>query len=193
MSTPGITAPTSLVRRPKRADAARNFDKLLEAARDAFAEQGSEAGLEDIARRAGVGIGTLYRNFPTRRDLLEAVYFDEVDGLSRAAAELPEDPWDALAAWLHHFAGYTATKRAVAQELFAYADREADDYQAARAAVTGTGDALIGRAQEAGVARRDVSFTQVGRLVSAAAAIPGADEEEVARMVDLVLDGLRPR
>ncbi|MEA2294800.1 MAG: hypothetical protein QOE86_2439 [Solirubrobacteraceae bacterium] len=185
---------TSLVRRPKRADAARNFDKLLEAARAAFAEDGSDANLEDIARRAGVGIGTLYRNFPTRRDLLEAVYFDEVDGLSRAAVGIVDlEPWDALAAWLHHFAGYTATKRAVAQELFAYADRDSEEYRASRAVVTGTGEALVTRGQQAGVVRPDISFLEVGRLVSAAAAIPGADEAEVARMVDLVLDGLRPR
>jgi AcrR family transcriptional regulator len=185
---------TSLVRRPKRADAARNFDKLLEAARAAFAEDGSDAKLEDIARRAGVGIGTLYRNFPTRRDLLEAVYFDEVDGLSRAAAGVVDlEPWDALAAWLHHFAGYTATKRAVAQELFAYADRDSDEYRASRAMVTGTGEALVTRGQEAGVVRPDVSFLEIGRLVSAAAAIPGADAAEVARMVGLVLDGLRAR
>jgi AcrR family transcriptional regulator len=183
-----------LVQRPKRADAARNFDKLLDAARAAFAEDGVDASLEDIARRAGVGIGTLYRNFPTRRDLLEAVYFDEVDGLRRSADEVSgREPWDALADWLHHFAGYTATKRSVAQELLAHADRDAPQWRAARGVVVGTGEALLTRAQEAGVARRDVSWTEVGRLVNAAAAIPATSDEEVARMVDLVLDGLRAR
>ena len=76
----------SLAQRPKRADARRNFDKLLAAAAAAFAQDGADASLEDIARRAGVGIGTLYRNFPTREALLEAVYVDEVQEMSRSAA-----------------------------------------------------------------------------------------------------------
>jgi AcrR family transcriptional regulator len=188
------TDTTTFVQRPKRADAARNFDKLLDAARAAFAEEGADVKLEDVARRAGVGIGTLYRNFPDRRDLLEAVYFDEIDGLARAAADLADrEPWEALAGWLHQFAGYTATKRAVAQELFAYADRDSPRWLDARAVVNGNGEAFLARAQEAGSARPDVSFLEVGRLVSAAAAIPGAAEGEVARMVDLVLDGIRRR
>ena len=74
-------------KRPMRADARRNYDKLIAAARDAFTEQGAAASLEDIARRAGVGIGTLYRHFPTRHDLLEAVYVDEVEALSRSATD----------------------------------------------------------------------------------------------------------
>ena len=188
------SASQPLVQRPKRADAARNFDKLLDAARAAFAEDGTNAKLEDVARRAGVGIGTLYRNFPTRFDLLQAVYFDEVDGLRETATQIAGlEPWDALAAWSHAFAAYTATKRAVAHELLAQADRDAPVWKAARAVVLDTGQSLLTRAQEAGVARTDIEWNDVGRLVNAAAAIPGASEEEVARMVDLVLDGLRDR
>src|SRR3954451_20407718 len=78
-------APTQISRRPRRADAARNYDNLVAAAREAFTEEDRSAALEDIARRAGVGIGTLYRNFPTRRDLIEAVYVDEVEQLSASA------------------------------------------------------------------------------------------------------------
>src|ERR671935_3112161 len=90
----------SLPQRPKRADAARNYDKLLAAAREAFTDDGADASLEGIARRAGVGIGTLYRNFPTRQALLEAVYLDEVEAICRAAADLGDlDPWEALVAW----------------------------------------------------------------------------------------------
>ena len=97
--------------RPHRADARRNFDALLAAARDAFSEQGSEASLEDIARRAGVGIGTLYRNFPTRQDLLNAVYVGEVEQLRDAAHEAAQlQPWPAWEAWLERFATYVATK-----------------------------------------------------------------------------------
>src|SRR6266516_3407373 len=102
------------VKRPQRADARRNFDALLTAARDAFAAKGVEASLEDIARSAGVGIGTLYRNFPTRQDLVKAVYLGEIEELCAAAedvADLP--PWEALSAWLRRFVEYAATKRAI--------------------------------------------------------------------------------
>src|SRR5438874_11157652 len=89
------------VARPKRADAQRNYDKVLVAARDAFAERGASTSLEEIARRAGVGIGTLYRHFPTRQALLEAVYAHEVEDVCRTAAGLDGgDPWEALASWL---------------------------------------------------------------------------------------------
>src|SRR5437764_6370080 len=93
-------APTELLTRPKRADARRNYEKVLAAAREAFAEGGEATSLEEIARRAGVGIGTLYRHFPNRQALLEAVYVDEVEAVCRSAAELDEaDPWEALNSW----------------------------------------------------------------------------------------------
>src|SRR4051812_26503895 len=86
-----------LLTRPKRADARRNYEKVLAAAREAFAEGGESTALEEIARRAGVGIGPLYRHFPTRQALLEALYVDEVEELCRSAADLDgEDPWEAL-------------------------------------------------------------------------------------------------
>ena len=119
------TEPAPLSKRPKRADALRNYEKLVAAAREAFTEADRSASLEDIARRAGVGIGTLYRNFPTRADLVQAVYVDEVEALSRSAEELTElEPWEALTAWLQRFVGYVATKQALADELFAVADAE---------------------------------------------------------------------
>src|SRR5947199_5896391 len=111
-STPGGAT------RPKRADARRNYDRVIVAARDAFAEGGAGTSLEEIARRAGVGIGTLYRHFPSRQALLEAVYVEEVRGLRRSADEVGDaSPWDALVGWLHRFVGYMATKQALAQEL----------------------------------------------------------------------------
>src|SRR6201986_1265760 len=108
-----MTAPDTptdiLVTRPKRADARRNYDKVIAAAREAFAEGGAATSLEEIARRAGVGTGTLYRNFPNRQALLEAVYVGELDGLCRAAGELEDlEPWDALVGWLRRFVGYMA-------------------------------------------------------------------------------------
>src|SRR5947207_15978579 len=94
-------APIELTTRPKRADARRNYDKVLAAAREAFAEGGESTALEEIARRAGVGIGTLYRHFPNRQALLEALYVDEVEEVCRSAEQLEGgDPWEALNAWL---------------------------------------------------------------------------------------------
>src|SRR5919107_5305268 len=104
-----MSAPTDYtlpltVRRPQRADARRNFDALIAAAREVFAAQGADASLEDIARRAGVGIGTLYRNFPTRQDLFERVYIGEVEDLCAVARDVADrEPWDALATWLRRF------------------------------------------------------------------------------------------
>src|ERR1700716_2419407 len=104
--------------RPKRADARRNYEKVVAAAREAFAEHGASASLEEIARRAEVGIGTLYRHFPNRQALLEAVYVEEVEELCRSAADFAElPPWEALVAWLHRFVAYLAAKRALAGEL----------------------------------------------------------------------------
>src|SRR3954447_24571644 len=108
MNSP-TTEAVQLSNRPKRADALRNYEKLLAAAREAFTEADRSASLEDIARRAGVGIGTLYPHFPTRADLVEAIYVDEVEALSRSAEELAElGPWEGLTAWLQRFVGYVA-------------------------------------------------------------------------------------
>src|SRR2546430_4519068 len=106
VSTPA-TESVSLPQRPKRADAARNYDKLLAAAREAFTDDGADASLEGIARRAGVGIGTLYRNFPTRQALLEAVYLDEGDAIRHAAQDLDDlEPSDARVTRPPHLAPY---------------------------------------------------------------------------------------
>jgi AcrR family transcriptional regulator len=177
------------VRRPQRADARRNFDALLAAARDAFAENGTDASLEDIARRAGVGIGTLYRNFPTRRDLFEAVYVEEVDQLSAAAsavASLP--PWDALTAWLHRFVAYAVTKRAIIEAL----NRESEMFAACRRTMYDAGEPLLERAQKAGAVRPDVSFDDLLRLVSGLTSAAFVNDAQRDRVIALALDGLRP-
>src|SRR3954447_11869634 len=144
------TPAEALLARPKRADARRNYDKVLAAARDAFAEGGESTALEEIARRAGVGIGTLYRHFPNRHALLEALYFGEVEDVCRAAAELDGgDPWEALNAWLERFVAYVATKRALADEMLKHLDHSAPVFQTSRASLYAAGRPLLERAQEA--------------------------------------------
>jgi len=184
----------TVVSRPMRADARRNYDKLIAAAREAFTEHDSTASLEDIARRAQVGIGTLYRHFPTRKDLLAAVYQEEVEAICRSADDYADDPpWEALTAWLHRFVGYAATKKALAQELVNYVDADDVVFRTCREAVNGTGDALLERAKASGDVRPDAAFTDIGRMVISIATIPGAEPEQIERILDLALDGLRYR
>jgi AcrR family transcriptional regulator len=190
--TSSPTAPVQLSRRPKRADALRNYEKLLAAAREAFTESGRSASLEDIARRAGVGIGTLYRHFPTRADLVQAIYVDEVEALSRSATELSQlEPWEALEGWLQRFVGYIATKQALADELFAVAERDAV-FAGCRAMLYAAGTPLLDRAQDAGIVRPDVNIDEVIRLVGGIAKIP-AEAAEIQRLLAVALDGLRYR
>ncbi len=183
---------TTLAPRPKRADARRNYDKLVNAAREAFAEQGTSATLEEVARRADVGIGTLYRHFPTRQDLLEAVYLEGVEGICRAV-ESYEDlpPWEALSGWLHEFVGFAATKRALAEDLLAYIDRDSEVFTACGGAIYGAGEPLLKRAQGAGVVRPDADIADVTKMVSGIAAIRTADAEQIDRILGVALDGLR--
>jgi AcrR family transcriptional regulator len=179
------------LQRPKRADARRNYDKLVTAARAVFAEDGTSAPLEDVAGRAEVGIGTLYRHFPTRQALLEAVYLEEVQAIAEAAAELSDVPaWDALSTWLHRYVGFAATKRALTEALLE-ADPDSDVLLACRTAILDAGNGLIERAQRAGVVRPDTTFSDVGRMVSGIAVVPTADPGQKERMLELALDGLR--
>jgi AcrR family transcriptional regulator len=130
----------------------RNRDQLLEAGKAAFAEIGAEAPLEEIARRAGVGIGTLYRHFPTREALLAAVYRREVDQLSGAAETLliERRPLDALEAWLHLLVDYMATKRVIAPALQASPGEGAAAYASSGPAITGAMQRLVGAAIDCG-------------------------------------------
>ena len=183
-----------LLSRPKRADARRNYEKVLAAAREAFAEGGDSTALEEIARRAGVGIGTLYRHFPSRQALLEALYVDEVEEVCRSAAELEQvEPWEALRAWFERFIGYIATKQALASELMNYVERDAQVFRTSREALFTAGEPLLTRAQKAGVVRPDVEIGELIQMVIGIAKIPTADPQQTARMVRIALDGLRYR
>jgi AcrR family transcriptional regulator len=183
-----------LLSRPKRADARRNYDQLIAAAREAFTEKDRSASLEDIARRAGVGIGTLYRHFPTRTDLIQAVYVEEVEALAQAAEDVAgEDAWDDLVNWLYGFVGYIATKQALADELFAIAEHNADVFATCKASLHGAGQPLLDRAKAAGAVRDDVQIEDVVRMVAAIAKMPAASNDDIKRVLDIALDGLRAR
>jgi AcrR family transcriptional regulator len=174
--------------RPHRKDAARNYDALLSAAREAFAEHGAEASLEDIARRAGVGIGTLYRNFPTRRQLFESVYADEVNTLCRVAEDVAElEPWEALSSWLRRFVDYVVTKRAVREAL----SNESEILVACRDSMYHAGGPLFDRAQRAGQVRTDIDFDDLLRMVAGITSTNFLDDAQRDRVLAVALDGVR--
>lgn len=178
--------------RPKRADALRNYEKLIGAARSAFAEDGVSTSLEDVARRAEVGIGTLYRHFPSRQALLEAVYLDELHAFCDSAPQAAELPsWEALIGWLRGFVAYLATKRALADELMSYIDSDAELFQACRTELYAAGGPLLERAQQAGVVRTDIDFTELIQMVGGIAKISGMDPLQIGNILDVALDGLR--
>jgi len=177
-------------RRPTRADARRNFDALIEAGREAFAEHGVDASLEDVARRAGVGIGTLYRNFPTRDALVEAVYLDEVAGVASFADELGDlEAFDALAAWLRRFADYASRKRVLLDGL----NRDSELLQTCRAVMYQSGEPLLRQAQAAGLVRSDIGIDDAVRLVAGVAGVAFPSPGQRDRVVEMALDGLRTR
>lgn len=178
-----------------RADARRNYQRLLTAATAAFTERGADTvSLEEIARRAGVGIGTLYRHFPTRHALLEAVYQDQVDGLDARASELmtAQSPGAALADWVTALVAFGKTKRSLTTALLEVLDKDSEPLSSCRTVLCNATDALLARAQAAGAARADVKGSDVIRLahgVSMAADV-GGDPGQADRMLALVLDGL---
>ncbi len=191
---PAVTAEAP-ARRPLRADAQRNYDRLIESGRETFTELGGDTPLEEVARRAGVGIGTLYRHFPTRLDLLESIYREDVDRLAALARTLTAElePWDALEQWVAEFSAYAATKRVLFQEIVAVAGKDAQVFIHSRAAIGEAGELVVGGAQRAGVVRSDIEVSDVTRLVGGCTMMPGADADQQRRMLRLVLDGLRVR
>src|SRR5919109_2787854 len=188
MSTTEAGAQT-LITRPKRADARRNYERDRAAARGAFAEGGESPALEEIARRAGVGMGTLYRHFPNRQALLEALYVEEVEEVCRSAAQLEAggDPWEALNGWFDRVIAYLATKRALAHELLNYLDLDAPLFQVCRTSLFNAGEPLLRRAQEAGVVRPDVTIAEVMQMLIGIAKIPAADPRQNEHILRVAL------
>ena len=183
--------------KPQRADARRNREKVLAAALELFAERGTDGSLEEVAKRAGVGIGTLYRHFPTRDALVEAAYRNEVASLRAAAdellAELPPDR--ALEAWMRRFVDYGATKRGMHDALQSVVAARSDLFADTRAQVTEAVGALLAAGAAAGTLRGDVAAEDVLRAMGAIWLVPDGQDwtEEALRVLRLVMDGLRYR
>jgi AcrR family transcriptional regulator len=181
--------------RALRADAVRNRQKLLEAATEVFAEAGTDVSLEAISKRAGVGIGTLYRHFPTRDELVAAAYRNEVDRLHDAAGELlREHPPDvALAEWMDRFVTYAEAKRGMLDALRAAMASNAGLQTDARGPILDALGTLLDAAIAAGTIRSDVTADDVVRAMGGIWLMP--DEpgwpEQARRLLGLVMDGLR--
>jgi len=178
-----------------RADARRSRAKLLEAATVAFAEDGADAPLDDIARRAGVGIGTLYRHFPARVDLQAAVYRSQVQSVCATADELigSVTPEQAFAGWVTAIAAYLVTKRGLSSSLIAGLGRDSELMSGCWMAMRDAADRLLGNAQAAGVMRADITADDVLRLVHGIAVTTERAPDQTGRLLSLTLDGLRPR
>jgi AcrR family transcriptional regulator len=196
--TTSTTGSSIVTARRQRADALRNSERLLDSAREVFGEHGPEASLEEVARRAGVGIGTLYRHYPTRRALLEAVFRDDVESARARAQELlqSDEPLDAFTGWLHGQLEHGGACRGLGASVLITMLDEQPDLPSPCEAMREGGAALLARAQASGQVRADASIDDLLRFVSAIAlatedAPDGAAQAE--RMFALMMDGLRDR
>ncbi len=184
-----------VAQRPMRADARRNYERLLRAGREVLADRGSDASMEQIAKRADVGVGTLYRHFPRRIDLVEAVYREDVDGLvtlaDRVCANV--EPWTALVEWLEAFVRYAQPKRVFLTELHEAFEKSPDLALDSRERIGGAAALVLTRAQQDGSARDDIDHRDLMQLVSGMCMARNASLEQNQRLLGLVLDGIRRR
>lgn len=188
--------PTTTATRRLRADAVRNRAKVLDAARAAFAEHGAEAQMEDVARRAGVGVGTVYRHFPTKQALAEAlveVRFDDTIAFVRGLIDDEPDPWCALRRCFEHCAATQAKDRAWAGALLQMAGGIMGPREHQVHELLALEEQLLVRARAAGVVREDLVATDLPALFCGLASVVQAGGEGWRRYLELLLDGLRPR
>ncbi len=182
--------------RKPRADALRNRERLVDVAKAAFAEAGPDVSLDEIARRAGVGIGTLYRHFPTRDAVVEAVYRREVRQLAEAAARLlaSAPAGEALHQWMRLFVDYIATKKVMASALGAIVGGLSELYAASGAQITEAMSLLVRRAAESGDIRADVDPDDLLRALVGFTYGNGSPgwQASALRLIDILMDGLRP-
>jgi AcrR family transcriptional regulator len=186
--------PSANARKP-RADSARNHKRLIDAAKAAFSDVGPDVSLEEIARRAGVGIGTLYRHFPSRQEVLEAVYRQEVEQLAEAVPHLLESlgAREALHRWMHLFVDYIATKRLIAPSLAAAAGGPPALYASSAELITRAISTLVKRAVASGEVRKDVDPSDLLRAMVGVSYGYGDEgwEASARRLIDILMEGLR--
>ena len=176
----------------RRADAKRNRDKILAAARAAFADPGADVSMAEISRRAGVGMATLYRNFPGRRELLEALYTGEVDAVCTAAGTVTgETPGETLAAWLRTFFGFALSKRHIAAELLEHTDASDPIFGGNRSRVMAAARPLFAAAQDNHEVRADLTLEQAVDMIVAIARI-GGETGYVEPILETALKGMIP-
>jgi len=191
-----MTKRAQFAQRKPRTDAQRNRERILEVAKEAFTRSGANTSLDDIARQSGVGAGTLYRHFPTRDALLEAVYRTEVEKIAAAEQELSEKlpPVEALRAWMLLFVDYIAAKQIIAPALNTLVGGPSKVYEASRAQVQGAIDGLVKRAIESGDIRKDLDpFDLLRALVGVSNVASSPDWKQSARrLVDILITGSRP-
>lgn len=179
-------------RSSRRSDAERNRARILDAARTAFADPEGDVSMAEISRRAGVGSATLYRNFASRRELLEALYVDEIDEVCAAAGNAAgTDAFEALVRWLRRFYDYFTGKRLLADELLVLTDAEAPVFETGYARVRDAGLPLLEAARRAGEVRDDLTIEQILGLVGAIGKIPGPPEHRLP-ILEAAFDALRP-
>ncbi len=180
--------------RPLRADARRNQEKLIAVARAAFTERGLDVPMDEIARRAELGPGTLYRHFPTKDALLAAVYRSDVEGVAKRAREFSEQlpPVEALRAWMSEQLDYMPYKRGLGAALKAMLGRDSETMEFCRGLMNDAVGALLAAAQAEGTIRRDVTSNVVMRMVHGIAVASESEPALAEGMMDVLLDGLRP-
>jgi AcrR family transcriptional regulator len=175
----------------KRTDALRNREHILQAAREAFAEASAEVSMAEIIRRSGVGSATLYRNFPSRRDLLEAILVEEINDVCAAASTMAGDTAEArLTGWLRRFSNYVTSKRPVAIELLEHVARTDPVFETGRDRVLTAGAPLLAAAHDAGEITLAINLDQILDLIVAIAKIP-CDSDYREPILDIALAGLR--
>jgi len=184
------------VQRKPRADAQRNRERILEVAKEAFSRSGANASLDDIAKQAGVGPGTLYRHFPTRDALIEAVYRTDVEKLAAAEQKFAQSmpPIEALRAWMLLFVDHIATKQIIGPALNTFVGGPSKLYEGSRPQVQGAIDALVKRAIKSGEIRKDLDpFDLLRALIGVSHVASSADWQQSAkRLVDILIAGSRP-
>jgi AcrR family transcriptional regulator len=183
----------ALAERPMRADARRNRQRVFDVARELFADVDGDPSMEQIARAAGVGVGTMYRNWPSRSALVEDIYQDDLAGLTARAAQHSDEqaPWEALVRWLRDYLAHAQAKRGMLTELGAAFDARPELLTESRRRILAATAIVLEPAQRAGVVRADLTAADLVQLVRGIVLSAIVPPDRYALLLDVVLDGIR--